>query len=100
MDWFNTQFYRDYGYGLLYPQIFPHHKRERRSSSRRRRLGQGEGEGLAAVLNDHWLGPNNKYWCGDQITIADYFGAAIMTAGELSTAISRAIPTSSAGSPT
>ena len=27
MDWVNTQLYRDFGYGLLYPQIFPHHKR-------------------------------------------------------------------------
>jgi glutathione S-transferase len=27
MDWFNTNFYRDYGYGLGYPQLFPHHKR-------------------------------------------------------------------------
>ena len=27
MDWFNTGFYRDYGYGVVYPQIFPHHKR-------------------------------------------------------------------------
>ena len=27
MDWFNTQFYRDFGYGLVYPQVFPHHKR-------------------------------------------------------------------------
>ena len=27
MDWLNTGFYRDFGYGLVYPQIFPHHKR-------------------------------------------------------------------------
>ena len=27
MDWFNTGFYRDYGYGVVYPQIYPHHKR-------------------------------------------------------------------------
>ena len=27
MDWFNTGFYRDFGYGLAYPQLFPHHKR-------------------------------------------------------------------------
>src|SRR6185295_2958673 len=27
MDWFNTQFYREWGYGLLYPQLFPHLKR-------------------------------------------------------------------------
>ena len=23
MDWLNTGFYRDFGYGLVYPQIFP-----------------------------------------------------------------------------
>ena len=28
MDWFNTGFYRDYGYGVVYPQIYPHHKRQ------------------------------------------------------------------------
>src|SRR6266705_6044482 len=27
MDWINTNFYREYGYGLIYPQIFPHLKR-------------------------------------------------------------------------
>src|SRR3990172_4507605 len=27
MDWLNTQFYRDFGYGVVYSQIFPHHKR-------------------------------------------------------------------------
>src|SRR5262252_10407562 len=27
MDWLNTGFYRDFGYGLVYPQIFPHHRR-------------------------------------------------------------------------
>ena len=27
MDWLNTQLYRDFGYGLIYPQLFPHHKR-------------------------------------------------------------------------
>ena len=28
MDWFNTNFYRDYAYGFIYPQMFPHHKRQ------------------------------------------------------------------------
>ena len=27
MDWFNSQFYRDYGYGMIYPQLFPNLKR-------------------------------------------------------------------------
>ena len=52
------------------------------------------------ILNDHFIGPNNKYLCGNQITIADYFGAAIATPASSSAAISRPIPTSSAGSTT
>jgi glutathione S-transferase len=35
------------------------------------------------VLNDYWLGPNKKYLCGDQITIADYFGVGLVTLGEV-----------------
>src|SRR5512132_4344908 len=27
MDWFNTGFYRDFSYGMLYPQIFPFMRR-------------------------------------------------------------------------
>src|SRR4029450_5771236 len=27
MDWFNANMYKDFGYGLIYPQTFPHHKR-------------------------------------------------------------------------
>src|SRR5262245_21502877 len=27
MDFINTNFYRDFGYGLCYPQLFPHMKR-------------------------------------------------------------------------
>src|SRR5581483_26555 len=27
MDWVNTNFYRDWGYNLCYPQVFPHLKR-------------------------------------------------------------------------
>ena len=47
MDWFNTQFYRDFCYGLLYPQIFPNHKRATDEFHNGvDRVGQGQGEGL------------------------------------------------------
>ncbi len=46
MDWFNTNFYRDYAYGWIYPQIFPHHHR---GAGRHHRLGQGARPGLAAA---------------------------------------------------
>jgi len=40
-------------------------------------------EGWLQVLNDYWLGPTRKYLCGDQITIADYFGVCLLTLGEV-----------------
>ena len=35
------------------------------------------------VLDKHWIGPKKPYLCGDEITIADYFGAGIVTLGEV-----------------
>jgi glutathione S-transferase len=66
MDWFNSNFYRDWGYGLIYPQLFPHLKREDAKVQ----------EAVVAYGKE-------KYLVGNQLTIADYFGAAITTAGEL-----------------
>jgi glutathione S-transferase len=84
MDWFNTQFYRDYGYGLAYPQMYAHHKRP--SDEIQAGViawGQERARGWFKILNDFWLGPNKQYLCGDQITIADYFGASLATLGEV-----------------
>ena len=44
------------------------------------------------MLNDHWLGKGNKYLTGDQITIADYFGAALLTCGDSSATEFNAYP--------
>lgn len=84
MDWFNSQFYRDFGYGLVYPQIFPHHHR---------RSDEAQDGAIAwalngsrrwlQVLNDHWIGPSKTCLCGDDLTIADYFGTAVYSVGEL-----------------
>jgi glutathione S-transferase len=84
MDWLNTQFYRDWGYGLAYPQIFPHHKRRSDEAHEGAiEWGQKNAENWLKILNDHWIGPHKQYLCGDQITIADYFGAGLVTLGEL-----------------
>ncbi len=84
MDWFNTQFYRDYGYGMIYPQIFPHHKRPTEEIHKGTiAWGKQLAEGWLQVLNDFWLGPKQQYLCGDQITIADYFGVGLLTVGEV-----------------
>ena len=46
-------------------------------------MGQGTDQRWLPVLNDHFLGPNNQYLTGNTITIADYFGACLVTLGEL-----------------
>jgi glutathione S-transferase len=84
MDWFNTQFYRDYGYGLAYPQMYAHHKRPSDEiQAGTIAWGQERARGWFKVLNDYWIGPKKQYLVGDQLTIADYFGASLATLGEV-----------------
>ena len=84
MDWFNSNFYKDWGYGLVYPQLFPHHKRpDDKAHAGTISWAQDRCKVWLQVLNDHWLSGGKKYICGDQITIADYLGSAIMSIGEL-----------------
>ena len=83
MDWVNTMLYRDFGYGLLYPQIFPHHKRptdEQHTGT----IAWGKEKCKAAfsILDRDLLGADD-YLVNNTISIADYFGSCIVTAGEL-----------------
>jgi glutathione S-transferase len=84
MDWFNTNFYRDYAYGFIYPQVFPHHRRPSEEVQKgtidwaRERV-----QNWLRILNDYWIGPDKPYLCGKEITIADYFGIALLTLGEV-----------------
>jgi glutathione S-transferase len=83
MDWFNTQHYREWGYHLIYPQTFPHHVRKSEEAQRATvEWGREKSEAWLKVLNDNVLG-SQKFLCGDTITIADYFGAEILAAGDL-----------------
>lgn len=83
MDWINSNFYRDWGYGLAYPQLFPHHKRRSdEAQAGALEWGMNNSKTWLKLLNDHWIG-QKPYLCGEQMTIADYFGAGIVTLGEL-----------------
>jgi glutathione S-transferase len=84
MDWFNTNFYRDWGYGLAYPQIFPHHRR-RSDEAHAGAIDWGKegSKKWLQVLNDHWIGPKHQYLTGKEVTIADYFGISLLTLGEV-----------------
>jgi glutathione S-transferase len=84
MDWLNTGFYRDFGYGFCYTQMFPHMKhadekvQEAVVSAARERARK-----WLDILDKNIIGPNNKYLLGDDITIADYFGACIVTLADV-----------------
>jgi len=84
MDWLNTGFYRDFGYNLVYPQLFPQYKRRSdEAQAGTIAWGQEGSKKWLQLLNDHWIGPKNQYLCGDEITIADYFGACLVSIGDL-----------------
>jgi glutathione S-transferase len=84
MDWLNTNFYREWGYGLCYPQLFPHMKRRSdEAQTATLEWGKEQSKRWLQVLNDHIIGSANQYLTGNTITIADYFGAGLVTLGEL-----------------
>ena len=83
MDWFNTQLSRDYVFGLVFAQLLPHHRRRSdEAQAGAVQWGQERSRVWLQVLNDHFLAGRN-YVCGDAITIADHFGAALLTLGEV-----------------
>jgi glutathione S-transferase len=84
MDWLNTGFYRDFGYNLVYPQLFPHHKRRSdEAHSGTVEWGKQKAKFWFEVLDQRLLGSRSKYLCGDELTIADYLGAGMISLGEL-----------------
>ncbi|MBX3188931.1 MAG: glutathione S-transferase family protein [Labilithrix sp.] len=83
MDWFNTNFYREWAYHMLYPQLFPHHLRTPDTAqSSTVQWGKEKSEHWLKIMDSHIIG-SQKYVAGDDITIADYFGSQIMAAGDL-----------------
>ena len=84
MDWFNSNFYRDFSYGLIYPQVFPNHRRptdEQQAGTIS--WGKEKAKRWLQILDENLIGPRNAYLCGDRITIADYLGAPMLTLGEV-----------------
>lgn len=82
MDWINTQLCRDLAYGLVYPQIFPNHKRPSDEHQKGQLAwAQERAKGWMKVLDESLAG-KQKYLCGDQITIADYFASSFVSLAE------------------
>jgi glutathione S-transferase len=84
MAWFYGNYYKDFGYGLVYPQLFPHHKR-RSDEAHAATVEWGREKALRwlGVLESHFLGRGNAFLCGDRMTLADYVGVEMVVMGEL-----------------
>ncbi|MCA9662982.1 MAG: glutathione S-transferase family protein, partial [Myxococcales bacterium] len=83
MDWFNTGFYRELAYHVVYPQVFPHHKRPD-DAVQQGTLDWGVKQSgfFLDVLDRHILG-DRPFVAGDDKTIADHFGAALLSSARL-----------------
>lgn len=84
MDWVNTALYRNFGYGLCYPQVLAFAKLpDENAQSLVLANGQAGARRYLSVMNDHMLGAENAWLAGKDMTIADYFASGILSLGEL-----------------
>ncbi|HET6337964.1 MAG TPA: glutathione S-transferase family protein [Polyangiales bacterium] len=80
MDWINSNLYKDLGYNLAYPQLLPHHKRDNDTvQTGSLAWGRDKTNAWLSIMDKDFIGPNKQFLCGDKPTIADYFGAPILS---------------------
>jgi len=81
MDWFNTGFYRDFGYGMVYAQTLPNYGFANPTT-------QADVVRRGAERGAHWLGlldtalADSAFLCGATPTIADFLGVSYVTLGD------------------
>jgi glutathione S-transferase len=84
MDWFNTGFYREFGYGVVYPQVIPDYAWPNAAMGSLALIKAEHGARRHLdVLDRHWLAGAGPYLGGAEPCLADYMGAAYVTIGEL-----------------
>lgn len=84
MDWFNTGFYRTFGYGLCYAQILDAYKLpDEKAQKLSIEVAKKSAERLLGILDARIAASGEPYLCGKEITIADYFGSGLLSVGEV-----------------
>ena len=82
MDWLNTGFYKDFGYGVVYCRTLPHMKYD--SPQTENDVVANACDRAAAwlhILDTHWLA-GQAFLGGQEPSIADYLGAAYVSIGD------------------
>ena len=83
MDWFNTSFYRCFGYGVVYPAVMPHLAHAPEVQEAVTSACRKEAQSLLRILNDHMLSDAGPYLGGARPNLADFLGVAYTTIGEM-----------------
>lgn len=82
--WFEANFYKDFGFQYVYPQLFDHHSRGSTAANDATvEFGRASARSRLKVLDEHYLGVDRNFLVGDHLTIADFHGASILSLGEL-----------------
>lgn len=83
LDWFNTGLVRDLGYGFVYPQIYPHHQRaDALAQQHTLEWARTQARRWLGILDTSLIGAQGDFVCGARISLADYFGAALLATAE------------------
>jgi glutathione S-transferase len=83
MDWFNTNFYQEFGHAFVYPQILPHHALpDAAANAALVEFGRAHAEARFAVLDRQIAANGGPFLLGRDISLADYLGAAYCVIGE------------------
>jgi glutathione S-transferase len=83
MDWINANLYPSFGYDLVYPQLFPQHRRcGNEAQAALREWVVEKSRHWLRVLDSSVIGPDQACLCGNAITIADYLGSSLLSLGE------------------
>lgn len=83
MDWLNANLYRDLGFNMVYPQLFPHHaRRSAEGTAAAIDWGKQRCAGWMPVLDAHFIGPDSDHLCLGRLTIADYLGSGLVGLAE------------------
>jgi glutathione S-transferase len=83
MDWFNTGFYRDLGYGLVYPQILPDYSPPTAVRSELLTDAEKRSRRWLDILDQQISGAGGPFVLGHEITLVDYLGSSYATLAEL-----------------
>jgi glutathione S-transferase len=81
MSWLQTNFHTYHCALLSYSYILPNMQAlDPKTLATMRAIGAGSSEKYLKVLNNHMIGAN-RFICGNEITLADYVGAANVSLG-------------------